>query len=226
MGARSETSSKEPEHCTVGAEEIRVALEVVVGSETFARADRARSLLSYLVRAEQNGEAARLKGFTIAQDVFGKDDDFDPAMDAVVRVQAGRLRDHLASFYAGEGKDEPIEISVPKGTYVPTYLRRGTGPDGRGGAIAPLPANADRGGGEPAASRIVDFGRGASGFRLDVEARGKPLAATRMLSGAGGLSSQDAMLGPFIVRNVKRFWMAVAIILLLLTVILVLVWQS
>ena len=226
MGAGSRTSSNMPEHSTIGAEEIRLALEGVIGSETFARADRARSLLSYLVRAEQNGEAARLKGFTIAQDVFGRDDDFDPAMDAVVRVQAGRLRDHLASFYAGEGKDELIEISVPKGTYVPTYLRRGIGPDERTGAIASLPANADRSAGEPAAPRIVDFGRGASGFTLDVEVPGKPLAATRMLSGADEPSSHDAMLGPFIVRNIKRFWMAVAIIMLLLTVILVLVWRS
>lgn len=113
MNTANGTSSGSQNEPAVSPEEVRAALEVVVNSETLARADRARSLLAYLVKAEQNGEAARLKGFTIAQDVFGKDDDFDPAMDAVVRVQAGRLREHLTSFYAGEGKDEPVRITVP-----------------------------------------------------------------------------------------------------------------
>lgn len=212
MSIRGQTSSEQPDDGAVGADEIRAALEVVMNSETFARADRARSLLSYLVQTEQNGDATRLKGFSIAQDVFGKDDDFDPAMDAVVRVQAGRLREHLSAFYAGEGKDEPIEISVPKGTYVPTYLRRGQSVNGAADASSSSP-------------RIVDFGNSSGSFKLDVEAPNEPLAATRKLSDRPDAEPHDALLSPFIVRNVKRFWLALAIIVLLLTVILFLVWR-
>lgn len=217
MDGGSETLGKTPDDGAITAGEVRAALEVVLSSETFARADRARALLTYLVETEQNGEASRLKGFTIAQDVFGKDDDFDPAMDAVVRVQAGRLREHLSTFYAGEGQNQPIEISVPKGTYVPSYRRR-TGPDGE---TVPTMAGADGAG----AARIVDFGNSAASFRLDSDMAAAPLAATRKLAETDGTSAQETLLSPFIVRNVKRFWLALAIIVLLLTVILFLVWQ-
>lgn len=70
---------------------------------------------------ELAGEAERLKGFAIAVDVFGKDAEFDSATDAVVRVQAGRLRELLAHYYAAEGSTDPIRIVIPRGSYVPSY---------------------------------------------------------------------------------------------------------
>ena len=100
---------------------MRETLERLLASETFARSERARDLLRYLVEREQAGEADRLKGFSIAMDVFGKDADFDSATDAVVRVQAGRLRDLLQQYFAAEGAGEPIRIVVPRGSYVPVY---------------------------------------------------------------------------------------------------------
>ncbi|WP_306118472.1 MULTISPECIES: hypothetical protein [unclassified Roseitalea] len=199
----------------VSRAEIEAALHAAVNSDTFARADRARALLSYLVETEQRGDAGRLKGFTIAQDVFGKDDDFDPAMDAVVRVQAGRLREHLASFYAGEGRDEPVRIAIPKGTYVPSYVRRGAA--GRPEAAG---ANGD---GSAAVLRHVDFGAPDSAFKLDGVAEDEPLPASRRLKRKG--AHHDPLMSPFIVRNIKRFWFALATIMLLLTVILFLVWR-
>lgn len=100
---------------------MREALERLVASETFARSNRARKLLRYLVERELAGEAEQLKGFAIAVDVFGKDAEFDSATDAVVRVQAGRLRELLTQYYAAEGADDPVRILIPRGSYVPTY---------------------------------------------------------------------------------------------------------
>lgn len=102
-------------------EDISVALGRVVQSEAFSRSERARDLLDYLVRTEMAGQSDRLKGFAIALDVFGREADFDPATDAVVRVQAGRLRDLLAQYYDAEGAQDPLRIAVPRGTYVPVY---------------------------------------------------------------------------------------------------------
>ncbi|MBX3579579.1 MAG: hypothetical protein KF723_20430 [Rhizobiaceae bacterium] len=102
---------------------VRDVLKRVLQSETFARSDRARKLLGYLVEREQAGDAERLKGFTIAMDVFGKDTDFDPSTDAVVRVQAGRLRELLTQYYANEGAADPLRIDIPRGGYVPSYSR-------------------------------------------------------------------------------------------------------
>ena len=103
------------------AEQVRNALERVLVSDVFARSERARDLLRYLVEQDLAGHADRLKGFSIAVDVFGKDDRFDSATDAVVRVQAGRLRELLEQFYAGAGKDEDLRIAIPRGSYVPDY---------------------------------------------------------------------------------------------------------
>lgn len=106
---------------TPAAPAVREALERLVASETFGRSDRARKLLRYLVERELAGDAERLKGFAIAVDVFGKDAEFDSATDAVVRVQAGRLRELLAHYYAAEGSTDPIRVVIPRGSYVPTY---------------------------------------------------------------------------------------------------------
>lgn len=102
---------------------VRETLGRILASETFARSERARKLLAYLVEQEQAGQADRLKGFAIAVDVFGKAAEFDPSTDAVVRVQAGRLRELLSQYYAGEGATDPIRVNIPRGGYVPNYER-------------------------------------------------------------------------------------------------------
>lgn len=109
------------QHATPAAPAVRETLERLLASETFGRSERARKLLRYLVEREQAGEADKLKGFSIAMDVFGKDGDFDPSTDAVVRVQAGRLRELLQHYFANEGITEPIRIAIPRGGYVPSY---------------------------------------------------------------------------------------------------------
>ncbi|MBZ9678738.1 tetratricopeptide repeat protein [Mesorhizobium sp. ES1-1] len=109
------------QHATPAAPAVRETLERLLASQTFGRSERARKLLRYLVEREQAGEADRLKGFSIAMDVFGKDGDFDPSTDAVVRVQAGRLRELLQHYFANEGKGEPVRIAIPRGGYVPSY---------------------------------------------------------------------------------------------------------
>lgn len=104
------------------AAQTREALQRVVSSDAFARSERARDLLCYLVDQDLAGNADRLKGYSIAVDVFGKDASFDSSTDTVVRVQAGRLRDLLQQYYEGEGANDPLRISIPRGTYVPCYV--------------------------------------------------------------------------------------------------------
>lgn len=108
-------------HSTPAAPAVRETLERLLAGETFGRSERARELLRYLVEREQAGEADRLKGFAIAVDVFGKDADFDSSTDALVRVQAGRLRELLNQYYSTEGAAEPVRITIPRGGYVPSY---------------------------------------------------------------------------------------------------------
>lgn len=113
------------QHSTPAAPAVRETLDRLLASQTFGRSERARELLRYLVEREQSGEADKLKGFSIAVDVFGKDAGFDPSTDAVVRVQAGRLRELLDQYFSGEGAGEPIRIVIPRGSYIPSYEPNG-----------------------------------------------------------------------------------------------------
>ena len=56
--------------------------------------------------------------------MFGRKDDFDALLDPIVRIQAGRLRRSLERYYLLAGKEDPIRIDLPKGTYVPTFRKQ------------------------------------------------------------------------------------------------------
>jgi hypothetical protein len=120
---------------------VRTTLERVLASNTFSRSERARDLLRYLVEREQAGQADRLKGYAIAVDVFGKDTEFDPSTDAVVRVQAGRLRDLLQQYFATEGASDPLQIVIPRGSYIPSYVENQTGEGSGDEPIASEPSH-------------------------------------------------------------------------------------
>ena len=58
-------------------------------------------------------------------EVFGREAaTFDPQVDPVVRVEARRLRSRLIRYYRNDGADDPVEISLRAGSYVPTISWR------------------------------------------------------------------------------------------------------
>lgn len=69
------------------------------------------------------GNAPLIKGYTIGLEVFDKDENFDPQTDAIVRVEAGRLRRLLEHYYLDEGNNDEIIISLPKGRYEPSFTQ-------------------------------------------------------------------------------------------------------
>lgn len=54
-------------------------------------------------------------------DVFDRDSGFDPQVDPIVRVEAGRLRLRLTEYYAGPGQNDKVVIDISKGGYVPAF---------------------------------------------------------------------------------------------------------
>lgn len=100
---------------------IASQLERILDHPEFKATERMRKLLSYVVNETLAGNSAHLKGYSIATDVFGRDADFDPAHDPVVRVQAGRLRRALERYYLVAGGDDPVRIDIPKGCYVAVF---------------------------------------------------------------------------------------------------------
>lgn len=103
------------------AAEVRATLERILASRVFAQAKRASDLLRFLVERTLAGEADRLKGYTIAIEVFRRPSTFDAQIDPLVRVEAGRLRSRLSQYYAAEGASDRVRIDVPRGRYVATF---------------------------------------------------------------------------------------------------------
>lgn len=103
---------------------IERQLEAIFASEDFSAAPKMRALLRYLVDATLGGDPDRLKGYAIGVDVFERGADFDPGTDPIVRVQAGRLRKLLETYYLTAGQDDPIRIEIPKGNYAVEFLPR------------------------------------------------------------------------------------------------------
>jgi hypothetical protein len=100
----------------------RNALQAVLGSATFTKNPRLAALLEYLCVRCLRGETSAIKEYSIATDVFGRSLDFDQSTDAIVRVEMHRLRKKLREFYAGEGADQPVEIVIQSGHYLPEFI--------------------------------------------------------------------------------------------------------
>jgi adenylate cyclase len=114
-------------------EQIRAALGRVAASAAFSASPRMQDFLRYVVEETLAGRGDEIKGYSLALEVFRRGDSFDPANDSVVRVEAARLRRTLATYYEGEGRDDPVVIGIPKGGYVPDFQARANG------ATAPEP---------------------------------------------------------------------------------------
>lgn len=96
-------------------------LDRILSSSEFHATDKVRDFLRFIVREKLAGRANRLKGYSIALQVFGRGEDFDAANDPIVRIQAGRLRRALERYYLTAGARDPILIDVPKGRYIPRF---------------------------------------------------------------------------------------------------------
>lgn len=100
---------------------VRQQLQRILQSRQFVDTTRLARFLEYLVEQTLAGNDEALKGYAIGLDVFDKPEDFDPAIDTIVRVQASKLRSRLDLYYAKEGAEDPLRILVPKGSYVPVF---------------------------------------------------------------------------------------------------------
>jgi adenylate cyclase len=105
------------------AEEVRAELEQILAHRDFEASARTRQFLRFVVEETLAGRGHRLKGYTVAVEVFGRARDFDATLDPIVRIQAGRLRRALEHYYLVAGGSDPIVISVPRGGYVPAFAR-------------------------------------------------------------------------------------------------------
>lgn len=109
-----------------------VALQAVLQSRTFARAEKLQRFLKYVAEMTFQGQAGLVHEHLIAVDVFGRGNDYSSGEDSVVRRQAHALRRKLKEYYETEGQADAVQIELPLGTYVPTFRERGVPEEGDG----------------------------------------------------------------------------------------------
>ncbi len=99
-------------------------IEKLLSSHALHGSESLCKLLRYLAAHSLEHPGASPKEYQIATEVFGRQQDFDPHVDSMVRVQAGRLRTKLAEYYASEGAEDQTVVELPKGTYGLTFHPR------------------------------------------------------------------------------------------------------
>src|SRR5262249_2593001 len=106
---------------SMDAERVRAQPKRILSSPAFADAERGSRFLRFVVTATTEGRSSEIKESVIGVEVLGRSASFDPKTDPIVRVEAGRLRSRLNTYYQNEGKADPVLISLPKGGYVPEF---------------------------------------------------------------------------------------------------------
>ena len=105
--------------------EVTTALEQILSSCLFIRAHRMCRLLRYLIESSLSKNGRQMSEYAIAFEVFDRNPStYYPGEDPVVRVQMGRLRRRLRSYYAVSPVDSPVIVSIPLGHYEPIIERR------------------------------------------------------------------------------------------------------
>ncbi len=101
---------------------IEEELNRILSSPEFEATARQKKFLRFVTQMSLEGRAGEIKGYTIATEVFGRNEDFDPGTDPIVSVEARRLRRALKHYYLTTGKHDRVRVTIPKGGYVPSFL--------------------------------------------------------------------------------------------------------
>jgi TolB-like protein len=104
--------------------EIRATLLLVLANPLFCKAPRLSRLLQFLVERYLSDTRQDATEYGIGIDVFDRDPAFySTGDDPIVRVQAGRLREKLKTYYSGGAGGGSVVISIPIGSYMPLIRR-------------------------------------------------------------------------------------------------------
>src|SRR5215203_906470 len=104
--------------------DVEAELERILASKVFKQSNVLSNFLRYVVSETIEERTHEIKEYSIAVRALGKPSDFNPQIDAVIRIHAGRLRRCLHEYYSGEGNNDPLVITLTKGSYIPEFIPR------------------------------------------------------------------------------------------------------
>jgi TolB-like protein/tetratricopeptide (TPR) repeat protein len=115
----------------ISSAEIHGELQRILASGVFASAARMKRFLRCVVEETLAGRGDQLNEQFLGMEVYDRDERFDPRVDSIVRVDAGRLRSKLREYYSSEGRSSSVLIEIPKGSYKALFSRAKEGDSGR-----------------------------------------------------------------------------------------------
>ena len=121
----SSAAGRQQESAEISDEEILEQLSRMLSDDLFMRSERLSRFLRFIVEQTLAGRACDLNQYAVGLAVFDKTPSFDPNIDPIVRVEAGRLRAKLREYHATSGLADPIRIGMTKSGYVPVFKRSG-----------------------------------------------------------------------------------------------------
>src|ERR1700761_2761864 len=97
-------------------------VERILATPDFVRSPQISKFLSYICTATFENPGQNLSEQHIGVEVFGREPDYDSAADTIVRSHALRLRRRLEQYFQKAGRDEPLHLVIPRGSYTPVFL--------------------------------------------------------------------------------------------------------
>src|ERR1700751_4050274 len=112
MSTRSQPEMSANTLDAVPATSVADELARIVNSPVFISSARLCRFLTHIVNRTIHGDLDSLKEFSIAMEVFDRNSEYDSNIDAIVRVEARRLRAKLKAYYINEpGRNDPVLIA-------------------------------------------------------------------------------------------------------------------
>ncbi|PYT66319.1 MAG: hypothetical protein DMG39_27085 [Acidobacteria bacterium] len=103
------------------ADERWQLVQRIISSPPFQKSTRLRELLEYITERTIHGHAQDLTEHHIGIALFHKPSDYNVSEDSSVRVHVRQLRLKLHEYFDEVGRNEPIILSIPKGSYTPVF---------------------------------------------------------------------------------------------------------
>lgn len=100
-------------------------LQRILASAQFVRSARLKTFLQYVTRCALLDHAEQVTEQQIGMHVFARPADYSAGEDNIVRSQARFLRAKLTEYFESEaGREEPLVLTIPKGSYLPHFDSR------------------------------------------------------------------------------------------------------
>jgi hypothetical protein len=103
-------------------EEWQLALRIV-SSKGFCKSELLQKFLLYVCEQQLMGNTHEITEQRIGTQIFNRTTDYNPGEDNIVRSYARLLRKRLDKYFEGEGLEEPLRVDIPRGGYVPVFVR-------------------------------------------------------------------------------------------------------